>query len=110
MDEEGIVTDKDTWWCFIDWADGLNKQAGAQGILIYALRHAIELAKYDQNEEKVKAYEMYLEKAVADGADTFWELYDPADKNTAPYGSKMVNSYCHAWSCSPSYIIRKYLV
>ncbi len=202
MDEEGIVTDKDTWWCFIDWADGLNKQAGAQGILIYALRHAIELAKYDQNEEKVKAYGMYLEKAVAgakklwdeekgffvsgkerqiswasqvwmvladvfgdkarnaqllehtividpkirmvtpymyhhfiealvqndrkevalsfmraywgemvkDGADTFWELYDPADKNIAPYGSKMVNSYCHAWSCSPSYIIRKYLV
>lgn len=202
MDEEGVVKDKETWWCFIDWADGLNKQAGAQGILVYTLRHAIELAKFDRNEEKVKEYERYLEKAVAgamklwdaekgffvsgsekqiswasqvwmvlanvfgdkaknaqllehtividpkirmvtpymyhhfiealvqndrkevalsfmraywgemvkDGADTFWELYDPADKNVAPYGSKMVNSYCHAWSCSPSYIIRKYLV
>lgn len=202
MDQDGVVKDKDTWWCFIDWADGLNKQASAQGVLIYTLRHAIELAKFDQNETRVKAFEDYLEKAIAgamklwnaeqgffvsgadkqiswasqvwmvladvfgdkaknaqllehtividpkirmitpymyqhfiealvlnnrkevalsfmraywgemvkDGADTFWELYDPADKNVAPYGSKMVNSYCHAWSCCPSYIIRKYLI
>lgn len=202
MDEDGVVIDKETWWCFIDWADGLNKQAGAQGVLIYTLRHAIKLAELDENTEKIKRYKEYLKKAITgamklwdaekgffvsgrkrqiswasqvwmvladvfedksknaqllehtinvnpeihmvtpymyhhfiealvqnnrkeeaikfmrsywgemvkDGADTFWELYDPADKNVAPYGSKMVNSYCHAWSCSPSYIIRKYLI
>lgn len=202
MDDEGIVKDRETWWCFIDWADGLNKQAGAQGILIYTLRQVIELAKFDENEEKADEYQGYLDQAlsgarklwdeeqgffvsgkekqvswasqvwmvlanvlgdkmknvqllehtiaidpevrmvtpymyhhfiealvqndrketalnfmraywggmVKDGADTFWELYDPADKNVAPYGSKMVNSYCHAWSCSPSYIIRKYFI
>ncbi|MDC7286406.1 family 78 glycoside hydrolase catalytic domain [Blautia schinkii] len=40
------------------------------------------------------------------GADTFWELYNPADENESPYGSACVNSYCHAWSCTPAYILR----
>lgn len=202
LDEDGIVKDKDTWWCFVDWADGLNKQASAQGILIYTLRHAIELAKFDGNETRKVQFEKYLERAllgarklydeekelfvsgsdrqiswasqvwmaladvfsdkeknakllertikenpeirmvtpymyhhfvealmqndrknlaidymreywggmIKDGADTFWELYDPKNKDLKPYGSQMVNSYCHAWSCAPAYMIRKYLI
>ncbi len=42
------------------------------------------------------------------GADTFWELYDPEDPDASPYGSRTVNSYCHAWSCTPSYFLRRY--
>jgi len=42
------------------------------------------------------------------GADTFWELYDPDNKDFSPYGSPLINSYCHAWSCTPTYFIRKY--
>lgn len=42
------------------------------------------------------------------GADTFWELYDPADPDASPYGGTIVNSYCHAWSCAPAYFLRKY--
>lgn len=42
------------------------------------------------------------------GADTFWEMYDPDDPKLAPYGGTIVNSYCHAWSCGPAYFIRKY--
>lgn len=45
---------------------------------------------------------------VDKGADTFWELYNPENPEESPYGSKVVNSYCHAWSCTPSYFIRKY--
>ena len=26
----------------------------------------------------------------------------------SPYRDRMVNSMCHAWSCTPSYFIRKY--
>ncbi|MEI2404538.1 hypothetical protein V8V80_16720 [Niallia taxi] len=37
-----------------------------------------------------------------------WELYDPNDKNFSPYGSHLINSYCHTWSCTPTYLIRKY--
>ena len=40
------------------------------------------------------------------GADTFFELYNPADPDESPYGSPVVNSYCHAWSCTPAYFLR----
>lgn len=41
-------------------------------------------------------------------ADTFFELFNPDNPNESPYGSKVVNSYCHAWSCTPAYFLRKY--
>ena len=40
------------------------------------------------------------------GADTFFELYNPANPDESPYGSPIVNSYCHAWSCTPAYFLR----
>lgn len=40
------------------------------------------------------------------GIDTFWEAFSPSDYATSPYGSKHINSYCHAWSCTPAYFIR----
>ncbi|HEY3370230.1 MAG TPA: hypothetical protein VGK10_05235 [Prolixibacteraceae bacterium] len=45
---------------------------------------------------------------VKKGADTFWEVYDPKNELLSPYGFYPVNSYCHAWSCTPVYFIRKY--
>ena len=45
---------------------------------------------------------------VKEGADTFFELFNPNNINESPYGGKAVNSYCHAWSCTPSYFMRKY--
>lgn len=42
------------------------------------------------------------------GADTFWEVFVPEDLNTSPYGDVRMNSFCHAWSCTPTYFIRKY--
>lgn len=41
------------------------------------------------------------------GADTFWEVYVPGDDLLSPYKSHLMNSYCHAWSCTPSYFLRK---
>ncbi|RZM23883.1 MAG: glycoside hydrolase [Pedobacter sp.] len=45
---------------------------------------------------------------LSKGADTFWEVYDPADEMVSPYKFAPINSYCHAWSCTPVYFIRKY--
>ncbi len=42
------------------------------------------------------------------GADTFWEAYIPDDLEFSAYEDRMINSLCHAWSCTPSYFIRKY--
>ena len=200
LDGRGIVTDKDTWWCFLDWGDGLNKQAGAQAILIYALKQAGTMAGWLGDAAKAEEYGGHTAKLTAaalahlwdgeqgffvsgadrqvswasqvwfalanvfdreqnarllerlirvnpgvpmvtpymyhyfidaliqnglselalsrmkaywgemlrDGADTFFELYDPNDRYASPYGSRLVNSFCHAWSGTPSYFIRKY--
>ena len=56
--------------------------------------------------EAVALVETYWGGMVTAGADTFWEIYDPANPLTSPYGDIHINSYCHAWSCTPSYLIR----
>lgn len=45
---------------------------------------------------------------IKKGADTFWEAYDPQNDLISPYNFYPINSYCHAWSCTPVYFIRKY--
>ena len=200
LDQNHIVIDKgDAFWCFLDWKEGLNKQAGAQGVLLYTIRCGIQLAQalgqeadlatlkswetevlegalqlwdaqkgyfvsgkdrqiswasqiwmilagvFDQEKNRVLINKLleerpeygivtpYLyhhlvealllvgekEKAldyihsywggmVRMGADCFWELYSPENTYPTPYGSRIINSYCHAWSCTSSYFIRKY--
>lgn len=203
FDEKHLVKEGEgTIWCFLDWKEGLNKQAGAQAVYIYALEAGIFLAELlgetesaaSMREEKEacrKAAVQYLwdeekklfvsgadrqisyasqvwmvlagvkegkeaaellnrvtemnpemgmvtpymnhhyveallicgqkERALSymkyywggmleKGADTFWEAYDPEDPEASPYGSTAVNSYCHAWSCTPSYLLRKYFL
>lgn len=200
IDEKGLVRDSDDWWCFLDWHDELNKQAGAQAVFIYTLKQLAKIeevlnikpdetnnlidklsdasVKYLWDEEKgfftsgknkqiswvsqiwfvlaevfnkeknakllkhlVKvnpsigmvtpyAYHHYIDALikcdmknealeniksywgamVEDGADCFFELYDPKNKKVSPYGSRIINSYCHAWSGTPSYFIRKYFI
>ena len=201
LDERYLVRDSDVLgWCFVDWNLHLNKQASAQGILLYALSAAVKIAQTlddvmteerlaelycecrnaantwlwdkqkqcyisgkdrqisvasqvwmvlgDAVEENAAKqlllrtehmseaegmvtpymYHTYIEallhigeKSLAldkmesywggmldQGADTFWELYNPENAQESPYGGTIVNSYCHAWSCGPAYFLRKY--
>ncbi|PKE29409.1 sugar hydrolase [Rahnella sp. AA] len=196
---QGILQDSEDWWAFIDWHESLNKQAPAQGVLIYCLMKAQALARRADSEKvtwleakigelknaaleklwdeekgffvsgagqqvssasqvwlvlahvgdpgfraqlmrnllanppeigmntpymmhhfidalisvgetqrAVQEIKKYWGGMVQAGADTFWELYDPQRPGFSPYGSKLINSYCHAWSCTPAYFIRKY--
>lgn len=200
LDVNHIVKDKgDIFWCFADWAAGLNKQAIAQAILIYSMKYGVRLATIMEQHVRVEylkekidlctnaslkffwdreqnmfvsgtekqiswatqvwmilagvidkeegselmlrtrsqenlipmvtpyMFHHYVEaliqcdlrnlaleeikyywgNMILDGADTFWELYNPENKKESPYGSNMVNSYCHAWSCTPTYLLRK---
>ena len=50
--------------------------------------------------------EKYWGGMVEAGADTFWEVYDPAQPLSSTYGDIHINSFCHAWSCTPSYFLR----
>lgn len=77
----------------------------------YAHHHLIEALILSGKEHfAVQQMEAYWGGMVKEGADTFWELYNPEDKYYSPYGSNLINSYCHAWSCTPTYFIREYLV
>lgn len=48
----------------------------------------------------------YWGAMVSAGADTFWECFDVDDPMSSPYGDVRNNSFCHAWSCTPSYLLR----
>lgn len=60
-------------------------------------------------EEAIDFMESYWGKMVDLGADTYWEVFVPGDPEASPYKDPLMNSACHAWSCSPSYFIRKFL-
>lgn len=194
FDENGLVRDSDVLgWCFVDWNLFLNKQASAQGIYLYCLKAAIEIAQllgvdtaalqadYEKKQNAAESlwngefyasgegkqiswasqvwmtlggavhgdaellkrlegtqaeamvtpymYHNYVDALLAagekekaldvlctywggmldQGADTFWELYNPRNPNESPYGGTIVNSYCHAWSCAPAYFLRKFI-
>ena len=61
-----------------------------------------------EKEKALRFIKDYWGGMIRLGADTFWELYNPDNPQESPYGSTMVNSYCHAWSCTPTYLLRKY--
>lgn len=71
----------------------------------YLVEALLLVGEREQANSQLKAY---WGEMIKDGADTFWELYDPENKDFSPYGSYLINSYCHAWSCTPTYLIRKY--
>lgn len=50
--------------------------------------------------------ESYWGGMIKAGADTFWEAFDPENPLASPYGGQQINSFCHAWSCTPGYFIR----
>lgn len=201
LDADGLVIDRgNEFWCFLDWGDGLNKQAGAQGVLLYALQCGIRLAQARNDPGQAGWLESWYAKlrratlsvlwdetsgffvsgpdrqisvvsqvwmVMADvlpisesrklllhtleskfpvpmatpyahhflveallhvgeremafqhlegywggmldaGAETFWEVFDPKDTQLSPYGSQLLNSRCHGWSCTPAWFLRKY--
>lgn len=66
------------------------------------------LLSVGMKEEAISLIKGYWGSMIEKGADTFWEAYKPDDPSYSPYGSPLVNSYCHAWSCTPVYLIKKY--
>lgn len=75
----------------------------------YAYHYLIEaMIKCNMNDEAKKLLITYWGGMTKKGADTFWEVYDPQNEYLSPYNFYPVNSYCHAWSCTPTYFILKY--
>lgn len=75
----------------------------ANHFLVAAMLHC------GMNNEAKKYVEDYWGGMVRLGADTFWEYYVPDNHLFSSYnGYTLLNSYCHAWSCTPIYFIVNY--
>ena len=75
----------------------------------YMNHHFVEaLLMCGKRDQAMEYMKYYWGGMLSHGADTFWELYNPENPAESPYGSSIVNSYCHAWSCTPTYLLRKY--
>ncbi|WP_109249151.1 alpha-L-rhamnosidase-related protein [Lentilactobacillus kefiri] len=101
--------------------DRLNKQIMQRtvdelfpvtGIATPYMYHHVTQALFEagMKDEAIKLMKGYWGQMISLGADTYWEAFEPAKPDYSPYGSPILNSYCHAWSCTPVYLIQKYLI
>ena len=51
----------------------------------------------------------YWGAMLKEGDVTYGEVFDPETPDYSPYEDKAIESRCHAWSCTPSYFIRRNL-
>ena len=70
--------------------------------------YLMALLKCGLKAEALAHIRYYWGSMIRAGADTFFEAWDPKDPKASPYGGAIVNSCCHAWSCTPAYILYKY--
>ena len=70
----------------------------------YLVEAMIELGRKREALEYIKSFRGLM---IKEGADTFYKIFVPGDPSLSPYGDPLINSRCHAWSCTPSYFIRK---
>lgn len=118
--EKGQISYASQVWMIL--ADVVSKEAGKSilkkviklnpemGMVTPYMNHHFteSLILCDMKKEALEYMKYYWGSMLNQGADTFWELYNPKNPAESPYGSSIVNSYCHAWSCTPTYLLRKY--
>ncbi len=88
---------------------GMSEAVWPAGPYLYHhVVHAMLLC--GMHDEATKLMHDYWGAMVQRGATTFWEVFDPTNDHLSPYKNHLINSYCHAWSCTPTWFIRKWLV
>lgn len=69
------------------------------------------LCAHGHHARVLKEMKDYWGGMLREGATSFWEKYNPAEKGTqhlAMYGRPYGKSLCHAWGASPIYLLGKY--
>ncbi|WP_449439007.1 alpha-L-rhamnosidase-related protein [Pedobacter steynii] len=77
LDKDGLfnadAAQKDGWWIFVDWRDGLDKQASLQGIMIYTMKETLTLAKLLGKDKEVSQLNGQIDKMTRTAKS---KLYD----------------------------------
>jgi alpha-L-rhamnosidase len=85
----------------------LEDQSSVKPATPYLYHHVVEaMIETGMFKEALGLIEEYWGGMVKAGADTFWEAYDPNDSTFSPYGDVHIDSFCHAWSCTPAFFFR----
>ena len=102
----GVISGKEAKNLLLFCLDNKNAK---QPVTPYMRHYVTEaMLKLGMKDDAVQYLKKLWGGMIDSGADTFWEAYVPEDPEFSPYGDRMGNSLCHAWSCTPSYFIRKY--
>ena len=89
----------------------LNDPEARKPFTPYMQHYVVEaMLKIGMKEEALAFMKEFWGKMIEDGAETCWEAYVPGDLDFSPYDDRKVNSLCHAWSCTPTYLIRKFFL
>jgi hypothetical protein len=68
----------------------------------YLMHYCIEaLMDIGRNHMALNLVRSYWFDMVTAGLDTFPEVWDIENPKRSPYGTHLINSHCHAWSCTP---------
>lgn len=104
----GVVTGQDAQKVMTATKDQLFPITGIATPYMY---HHVAAAFFKAGllDDGIQQLKDYWGKMINLGADTYWEAFEPEKPNYSPYGSPIVSSYCHAWGCTPAYLIKKYL-
>lgn len=72
--------------------------------------YVMALLRSGMPDKAIEVIREYWGSMLKSGTDTFWEAWNPDDPNGSPYGNggSVVNSYCHAWSCTPAFFLRRF--
>ena len=88
--------------------NAMEYAAAEKPVTPYAYHYMVEaLLETGLKDEAKELLQGYWGGMIQHGATTFWEVYIPNDGTASPYGNHLMNSRCHAWSCTPSYFLRE---
>ncbi|MBK5196537.1 MAG: glycoside hydrolase, partial [Proteiniphilum sp.] len=97
----GVATEKEAQKALTNLSNAENVcYPGTPYLYHYYIQSLIDSGLH---QEAKKALTNYWGGMIEKGADTFWEAYDPKNDLLSPYNFYPINSYCHAWSCTPVY-------
>lgn len=75
----------------------------------YMMHYYLEaLYTNGEKEEVISIIRQYWGRMIEYGFDCCLEVFDPNNHWDSPYHDAVLNSACHAWSCTPAYWIYRY--
>ena len=102
----GEVVEGESAWTILQKA--MQDSGSKKPVTPYMNHYLVEaMLKLGKNKEAMAHIKYLWGSMVKEGADTFYEVFVPGEPFVSPYGDPMMNSRCHAWSCTPAYFIRK---